>query len=206
MSILTRAFPALRLFDLANVLTTVNAGVAVIAMGYAQRGQLSRCAVAIFVAALLDYLDGHVARTYFSQLPRHREFGKQLDTLADLMNFSVVPAVVMLTSFHDTRLIPAVSALLVLSSALRLANFNVSSSPQSHGYVGLPTTYTGFLFANALLLHSVGHLSERVLMAGAILLAVLQLANIPIRKLPVSCVVPAMIFIFSGTVFFAFYI
>jgi CDP-diacylglycerol--serine O-phosphatidyltransferase len=203
---LARIFPVLYLLDIPNALTTLNAGMAVVAIGFACHGHMRACAVAVFLASMLDYVDGFVARTWYLEAVERREFGKQLDTLADLLNFSVTPAVVMLVSFHDGIIVIAACTLLILSSALRLANFNVAAASQSTGYLGIPTTYSGFLFANWLLLHAAGLVSDRVIAVGSISLAILQIVNIRVRKFHACVMVPVMAVIFTGTAFFTSYI
>jgi CDP-diacylglycerol--serine O-phosphatidyltransferase len=97
----------------------------------------------VFVAAVLDFFDGFVARA----LGVSGELGKQLDSLADNVTFGVVPALMFLqmadflpnwpTSVMGWALFGA--ALLVAAMAtLRLAIFNIDFAQQS-GFRGMPT-------------------------------------------------------------------
>jgi CDP-diacylglycerol---serine O-phosphatidyltransferase len=197
-----KAFPAIRLFDAPNALTIFNASLGILAVGSAQRGHVQLCATLIFVAALLDYVDGHLARRYFNKKTDNREFGRQLDTLADLLNFGVAPGVSMLAIFHDASFSLPVCVFLILSSTLRLALFNVLSEKNTAGYVGVPTTYSGFALANCLFLYASQHLIKEAVLGIAVVLSIAQVSNIPIRKIPVHIIIPVMILIFSITVIY----
>lgn len=108
----------------------------------------------IFSAALIDFLDGFVARL----LKVSSELGKQLDSLADTVSFGVAPGLI---AFQFLRLSYAQQAdgldinavwlfpafILPCAGAYRLARFNVDPS-QSHGFKGVPIPAVGLLFAS----------------------------------------------------------
>lgn len=202
MTLLFRLFPSLGHLDAANLLTSGNVLLAMAGIALAIAGRIELCAVAIFFAALCDYLDGHIARRFLADRHDNREFGKQLDTLADLLNFGVVPAVALISASHGAAAMIAPAVLLVLSCVLRLAHFSLIAVPG--GYIGIPTTYSGFLLANLLLLTGSGRLAESWLPIAALLLAVLQILNIPVRKFPAPVVVAAMSLLFSITALFVY--
>jgi CDP-diacylglycerol--serine O-phosphatidyltransferase len=79
--------------------------------------------VAIVFAAILDALDGRVARF----LKSSSSFGEQLDSLADFVNFGVAPALVLyLWTLHDLKNLGWMAALIfAICGCLRLARFNV---------------------------------------------------------------------------------
>lgn len=197
MNPILRCVPSLAYLDAANLITGFNVALSMAGMTLAVAGRADLCALAIFAAALCDYCDGHVARTFLAERRANREFGKQLDTLADLLNFSVVPAIAMIVAPAAGPWVAAGAALLVLSSVFRLAHFTVASPPS--GYTGVPTTYTGFVLANVLLLVANGMLAWHWLPAAATALAVLQVLNIPVRKFQAPVVVGTMCLIFAAT-------
>lgn len=107
-------------------------------------------AYAIFIAAILDFLDGMVARL----LHAYSEIGKELDSLADVVSFGVLPAVIIFELFLQAPQIEGVSKylnyiafLIVVFSALRLAKFNVDIR-QSENFIGLPTPANAMLIAS----------------------------------------------------------
>jgi len=110
--------------------------------------------VFIGIAAVIDFLDGLVARL----LNVHSEMGKQLDSLADLVSFGVAPAMIV---YQFLRLSYAqqengldISALWLLpafiipcAGAYRLGRFNLDRE-QSYGFKGVPIPAAGLLIAS----------------------------------------------------------
>lgn len=87
----------------------------------------------ILLGALLDWLDGNVARWMKQASP----LGVQLDSLADLVTFGVAPAMLLLRILPDHFLVAVAAFAIVLCSAWRLAVFNLA--PPSPTFQGLPT-------------------------------------------------------------------
>ena len=122
--------------------------------------KLSWAAVCIIIAAVIDFLDGFVARL----LKSTSELGKQLDSLSDLVSFGVAPAVILyqLLRFSFAReengldvsivwMLPAF--LLACAAAYRLGKFNLDSS-QQFTFKGVPVPAVGLLIASfPLILH-----------------------------------------------------
>ncbi|MDX1651755.1 MAG: CDP-alcohol phosphatidyltransferase family protein [Brumimicrobium sp.] len=79
------------MFNLANILSGFNllAGITSIILAFS--GRLEAAVIAIFVGAILDFLDGMVARL----MKQQSELGKQLDSLADIVTFGVAPGVIV---------------------------------------------------------------------------------------------------------------
>ncbi len=113
----------------------------------------------IGLAAVVDFLDGFVARLFKAS----SEMGKQLDSLADLVSFGVAPAMIIYQflrlSFSQEEngldismiwLIP--SLLLPCAAAWRLAKFNLDSS-QSYSFKGMPVPAVGILVASLPLIY-----------------------------------------------------
>jgi CDP-diacylglycerol--serine O-phosphatidyltransferase len=108
----------------------------------------------IFIAGLLDFLDGFVARI----LGLQSEIGKQLDSLADIVTFGVVPGLIMYVLlansfqvFEGAMRLEVVyflpGFLITVFAAIRLAKFNIDSS-QSNEFKGVPTPAVGLLIAS----------------------------------------------------------
>lgn len=106
-----------------NLITVlaICAGLTAVRLGY--EGKFEMAVLMILLAAFLDGVDGRAARL----LKAHTNFGAQLDSLADMVNFGVVPALVL--HAYVLNLAPSfgwVAALLyAIANALRLARFNV---------------------------------------------------------------------------------
>lgn len=109
-------------------------------------GDFSAAAVAIFIAMVLDGLDGRVARMTNTQ----SAFGAEYDSLADMISFGMAPAVVAFTwilqDIGKTGWI--VAFLYVACAALRLARFNVQlGSADKKWFIGLPSPSAAALVA-----------------------------------------------------------
>jgi CDP-diacylglycerol---serine O-phosphatidyltransferase len=122
--------------------------------------QLAIASFFIFGAAVIDFLDGFVARLFKAT----SEMGKQLDSLADVVSFGVAPGVILYQLLRmsymreenglDTSIALLVPAfLLSCAGAYRLARFNIDTT-QSHGFKGVPIPAAGILVASfPLILH-----------------------------------------------------
>jgi len=107
----------------------------------------------IFIAAFLDLFDGMSARILKVQSP----FGKELDSLADVVSFGVVPGFIMVGLMSHGELVHAVNFLsnpilflpliIAIFSALRLAKFNIDTR-QTNSFLGLPTPSNSIFIAS----------------------------------------------------------
>lgn len=106
----------------------------------------------IWAACVFDFLDGFAARG----LKVTSAIGKELDSLADVVSFGVLPAFILFQYFSQAgahTILASVSFLIAIFSALRLAKFNIDPN-QSDSFIGLPTP------ANALFLSALFFLPE----------------------------------------------
>jgi len=108
----------------------------------------------IGIAAVVDFLDGFVARA----LKASSEMGKQLDSLADVVSFGVAPGMIVFEFLRrsfagqenglDISLIWIIPAFIIpCAGAYRLARFNLDTS-QSTGFKGVPIPAAGLLIAS----------------------------------------------------------
>ena len=122
---------------LPSVLTSVNLFFGLVSLLKSIAGEYSVAALLIALALVLDGLDGLVARLTGTT----SDFGRELDSLSDLISFGVAPAVLAycwgLSDLGRPGMVGAFG--FVLCGALRLARFNIqtSSSDKRH-FVGLP--------------------------------------------------------------------
>ena len=113
-------------------------------------GQLLYGAYFVILSAGFDFLDGFAARL----LKVQSDMGKELDSLADVVSFGVLPGILLysLTKTQtDSQSLPYLTLIVPMLSAYRLAKFNLDTR-QSDRFIGLPTP------ANALLLSTLPHL------------------------------------------------
>ncbi len=106
---------------------------------YAMRGEFSTAAPFIGVAVVLDMLDGRIARMTGAT----SDFGREFDSLADVISFGVAPAVLGYAwgLYTFGRLGWAAGFLFVSAAAIRLARFNIQSTtnPDKRYFVGMPS-------------------------------------------------------------------
>ena len=199
MSLLKYAFPFTRYLDAANVVTLFNIAVAMLGVHAISQHDLRSTAALICLAAMLDFLDGHIARTYLANRLAARAFGKQLDSFADLLNFSVVPALAIM-QVGPSPLANWIAGALVISGVLRLALFGLPENSTTR-YRGLPTTYAGFVFALALLIvaEAPHALTPLLVLAGTI--ALLQVSSVPLPKYNAPLTIAGFAMLFGLTAF-----
>jgi len=129
-------------YILPNMITTLSLFSGFMSILWSFEGNFYNAALAIIFAALMDGLDGKVARlTHTSS-----EFGVQFDSLADLIAFGMAPAFLMWQWQLDVfnRLGIAISFIFLACGALRLARFNVSTVVQHKKFfIGLPIPAAG---------------------------------------------------------------
>ena len=124
------------IYVLPNLFTTGNLFCGFYAIISAQAGLFSQACVAIFVAMILDGLDGRVARMTNTM----SKFGEQYDSLADMVTFGVAPALVAFNwALSDLgKLGWVVSFIYAACGALRLARFNAQiETTDSRYFTGL---------------------------------------------------------------------
>lgn len=160
--------------------------------------KLAWSAIFIMLAALVDFLDGFIARL----LHATSAIGKQLDSLSDVVSFGVAPGVILyqLLRFSFARepngldvsilwLLPAF--ILSCAAAYRLAKFNLDET-QTYNFKGLPTPAVGLLVASfPLIMHfnaslfGIGNIiiSKWFLYGLIILLSYLMISNLPMMAL-----------------------
>lgn len=129
-------------YILPNMITTFSLFAGFLGILWAVSGAYEASGVAILFAALMDGLDGKIARLTNTA----SDFGVQYDSLADLVSFGVAPSLLMwqwqLHAFG--RLGIAVAFIFVACAALRLARFNVSTvATNKKFFIGLPSPAAG---------------------------------------------------------------
>ena len=106
-------------------------------------------ALFILLAALMDLCDGRLARWFGST----SVLGMELDSLCDAISFCFAPAILLYSwSLHQLDTAGMIVLGLFLCAGLfRLARFNVNSGVPTSSFIGLPTTFAAFFFANIVL-------------------------------------------------------
>ncbi|RAI89277.1 CDP-diacylglycerol--serine O-phosphatidyltransferase [Algoriphagus yeomjeoni] len=120
-----------------NAITLLNLLTGVIGVIWVINGNVVSGAYFIILAAVIDFFDGFAARLLHVQ----GELGKQLDSLADMVSFGVLPGMILfqMTKVSTTiEWLPYLTLIVPLCSAVRLAKFNLDTR-QTDKFIGLPT-------------------------------------------------------------------
>ncbi len=127
-----------------NIITMINLILGMAALLLTYEGSFSFAAILVLIGMLCDGLDGRVARLLHAE----SLFGKELDSLSDVITFGVAPAFIMyaavLRNFGTIGSIVAIA--FPVAGALRLARFNLDTVAHSY-FVGLPITAAGGILA-----------------------------------------------------------
>ncbi|PGY04880.1 CDP-diacylglycerol--serine O-phosphatidyltransferase [Bacillus sp. AFS031507] len=134
-----------------NLFTIGNLLCGVLSITSNMSGFLEVSSIFIFLSAVLDLLDGRIAR----KLKVNSEFGVELDSLADIVSFGVAPALLFHSIAAPSILTSLAFILFPTMGALRLAKFSVK--PTIGYFRGLPIPAAGlplagmglFLYSNA---------------------------------------------------------
>lgn len=127
-----------------NALTLGNLIAGCIGIIFIVEGNIFVSVYLIWLAAFLDFLDGSAARFFHS----YSAIGKQLDSLADLVSFGVLPTLIMFVMVMENAkiiILPYFTISIAVFGAIRLARYNLDDS-QAFNFRGLPIP------ANALLI------------------------------------------------------
>lgn len=162
--------------DPANLVTLLGLGFGMIGVTAAMARSLNFAVACGIWAMVCDSFDGPIARRSRSRTDHHRAYGVQLDSLADIVCSTVLPAVVLIEVRDEASPAAAVGVLLVLSGAVRLAYFNLFGRVGG-ATVGLPVAYTPAVIGAAFLLPR--STAGTVILALLFVIAILQV--MPVR-------------------------
>lgn len=140
-----------------NFLTCCNLLCGCIGIVFVTSGNLNAAAYFVWIACVFDFFDGFAARMLKVSSP----IGKELDSLADMVSFGLLPSMVMYVMLQDathSEYLPYLAFSIAVFSALRLAIFNIDET-QSDSFRGLPTP------ANALFITSLPLLTGPIAIA-----------------------------------------
>ena len=132
---------------LPHLVTCGNLASGFVAILFVASSDFVHAVAFVLVAAILDLLDGAVARNACEEDDRLSEFGKNLDSLADVVSFGAAPAFAAYASVLHTLPVAGMAGCLAffVCGALRLARFPLVGRPNH--FVGLPIPPAGLFVA-----------------------------------------------------------
>lgn len=159
---------------LPSLLTVSNLVLGLLALFESFTHHTAQAALLVLVGMVVDGLDGRVARA----LRVESAFGKELDSLSDIVTFGVAPAAIMyVVILHRLGWMGLFVALFFpVCGALRLARFNVQKKTSNY-FVGLPITAAGGILATMALYYNLLTPSTVILPTGMICLSLLMVSS-----------------------------
>ena len=138
--------------QLANLTTILSLFCGFISVAFSLSGHFTFSAYSIIISVILDGLDGQIARLSKSS----SEFGKELDSLVDVVSFGVAPSLLgyifIFNSFHF--LASVVLFIYLMCAVVRLAKYNITIKVNHNYYFnGLPITIGGGIISSFILVY-----------------------------------------------------
>ena len=170
-----------------NFLTCCNLLCGCLGIFLAFHGDIFSAIVLIWAALIFDFLDGFVARLLKVSSP----IGKELDSLADMVTFGVLPGFLLLAWMREMDLgpyLPFIAFLVPVFSALRLAKFNIDER-QTSEFIGLPTPASTLFISSLYFLQDTPldiFVYPYALPVVSVVMSLLLVAEIPMFSLKVS--------------------
>lgn len=155
-------------------------------MAFAEVSYIRYSLILLIFAGICDMFDGKIARMC-KRTEEEKNFGIQIDSLADTVNFVVLPVVIMLSLGMTSIFNTCVYILFVICGVSRLGVFNCIANADGpvEYYTGLPVTSTAIIYPLLGILH--GHISEymfsMIYIIATMIIAILFIAKIKIPKL-----------------------
>jgi CDP-diacylglycerol---serine O-phosphatidyltransferase len=170
-----------------NLITLLAICIGLTAIRMGIEGRMELAVYAVVAAAVLDALDGRLARL----LKGTSRFGAELDSLCDFVNFGVVPAVLLyIWTLHDLESVGWAGAIVfAVAAALRLARFNVALDVPKPAFtqdffVGVPAPMGALLVMLPIYLGHLGTLDLPVVSATVSLIYCVVIALLMVSQLP----------------------
>lgn len=138
--------PLIGVYNPTICLTYIGVFCAIIGIGLLLcAGPMDTAMILLILSGVCDMFDGVVARR-FKRTEQEKQFGIQLDSLADTVSFVVFPAVILLAVTQCHLLCMIIACFYVFAGIMRLGWFNVTAEDNKGFYQGLPVTFSALIF------------------------------------------------------------
>lgn len=135
------------------ILTYLGVTLALAGMAALLRGGTPQAMICLILAGVCDLFDGQVA-SRFRRDETEKAFGREIDSLSDMISFAALPAVMALVLAGTGLFTVLAVTVYVLAAIIRLGYFNITGVAETRGqrfYHGLPVTYAAMIFPIAYL-------------------------------------------------------
>ena len=172
-----------------NTITSMNLLSGAVGVILAIEGWPEAAFVCMLLAAVFDFCDGLAARLLGAYSP----IGKELDSLADVVSFGVLPSMMLVTSMDADSWWRFLPLILAAASALRLAKFNIDER-QTTDFLGVPTPASAMVVGSLCCFIAAGHdmtlyslaLTQWFLPALALVMSLLVTSEIPMFGMKIA--------------------
>ncbi len=130
-------------YNYSVILTYMSLVSAVVGVTFAVTGNIMGALICLLISGFCDLFDGRVARAMKNRTEDMKSFGIQIDSLCDLVAFTVLPATIGFCIGGSKILATFAACFIVLCGVIRLAFFNVLEINRMHENSGDPTIYHG---------------------------------------------------------------
>ena len=196
---------------LPNILTLGGVCLGISSIKFSIDGNFNLAVILILLAAILDALDGRVARL----IKGTSEFGKELDSLTDFVSFGIAPVLILyfweLNNYG--KLGWAIALIYSVCCVLRLARFNLTKNENDHEwknnfFEGVPSPAGGLLILTPLI-YELTELNFNLNIKSltpflTVLIALLLVSKIPtlsLKKISISSKTTVFLLLFAGIIF-----
>ena len=198
---------------LPNILTLGGVCLGISSIKFSIDGNFSLAVTLILLAAILDALDGRVARL----IKGTSEFGKELDSLTDFVSFGIAPVLILYFWELNTygKLGWAIALIYSVCCVLRLARFNLTKNENDHEwknnfFEGVPSPAGGLLILTPLI-YELTELNFNLNIKSltpflTVLIALLLVSKIPtpsLKKISISSKTTVFLLLSAGIIFIA---
>jgi len=172
--------------DLPNLCSLTGLLCALLGIYFAITQQFQIAMIGILWAVVFDWGDGMIARRTPGRIDYQKNFGAQLDSLIDIVNFGVFPAILLLSYANFNPWFLPGAFIILASCAIRLSYFNIFGLVDGKTYIGLNLDNNGIMLAFVFLFevffpHSIFSI---FLYSSLMVLAALNLSSIRVPKIP----------------------
>ncbi len=167
--------------DLPNLCSLLGLFCALLGIYYAIRGAFPAAMIGILWAVFFDWCDGLIARRIQGRTLQQRAIGTQLDSLIDVVSFSVCPAVVLLSYGQLSPWFLPGAFVILAAGVLRLSYFNVFGLADKSTYTGLAVDNNGIVLAFVFLLEGLVGRDTFTVILYATLMALAAMNVAPVR-------------------------
>ena len=191
-----------KIWKIENILTFIEVMILTVGIKMCFDNIIWGSMICLIFLGILDGLDGKFAQKVRKN-EENKEYGVQLDSLADIISSGVFPVIILYSMKFDNMLDVLVYIIFLICGVTRLAFFNVNNKENNEYFYGIPITASAIILPIVYLLTN----NEIIYMVCLFLLSILYVSKLKIKKLNlklkiflsiIGIIVSAFIFIKGG--------